>query len=250
MGRRTTGKQDADDGLDDSPHAEATGVRLAILTYDAPHLKTRQVLQRLRLDPDLQIVLYALPFQPRPLREIVFAHRPEMAVGPSAETLAADWKLPFTRVTSAEEIEPDFEAALVCGAGLLPASLVEHVPVINAHPGLIPAVRGLDAFLWAIHDDQPLGVSLHKLDADIDAGEHLKSRRTEIRRGDDIASVSARHYQNEIDLMIEFQKYLGKPENPLVGQSPRPARKRMPADLARETISRFPGYAEKFSWPG
>jgi len=224
-------------------------MRLAILTYDSPHLKTQQVLQGLRSNLELEILIYALPFRPRAPRDVVFAHRPEMAVGPTAEFLAANMHLPFTRIAAPEDIEPDFEAALVCGAGLLPAALVERTPVINAHPGLIPAVSGLDAFLWAIHDSQPLGVSLHQLDADVDAGKHLKSRRTEIRQDDDIASLAARHYCNEIKLLSEFHQHIVKPDNPLVDPIPRPARKRMPADLVRDTISRFPSYAEKLAWP-
>ena len=57
------------------------------------------------------------------------------------------------------------------GAGILSKECVENKKIINSHPGIIPASRGLDSFKWAIYENKPLGVSLHCIDKEVDSGE-------------------------------------------------------------------------------
>ena len=64
-------------------HRSDVVLKVGIVSYDYPHLKTEQLLHRLLFrnklaaGPRFDIKLLALPFSPRPLREVLFAHRPD-----------------------------------------------------------------------------------------------------------------------------------------------------------------------------
>jgi methionyl-tRNA formyltransferase len=66
------------------------------------------------------------------------------------------------------------------------------VGVLNAHPGLLPDYRGVDVIPWALHNGDPLGVSVHHVDAGIDTGDIVAQRRFDVRPGDDLASLRRR----------------------------------------------------------
>ncbi len=224
-------------------------VRLAVLTYDQPHLKTQQLVAALSLDAVVRMELYGLPYVPRPPRSPLFPHRPEMATAGHPREVAKAYGIPYRAIEDVAEIGTEVDAAIVAGVGLLPGAFVERLPVVNGHPGLIPTVRGLDAFKWAIHDGMPLGVSLHLLDAEVDAGRHLKSLRTPVYADDTLETLAHRHYELEILLLASFRRFLERPAEPPPGLAERPARKRMPAEAEREMIEGFPAYRGLFAAP-
>src|SRR6266480_5194701 len=43
--------------------------------------------------------------------------------------------------------------------------------MLNLHPSLLPHGRGKDPNFWAIVEERPFGVTIHHVDAGIDAGE-------------------------------------------------------------------------------
>ena len=116
---------------------------LGIITYDCSHNKTREIVERCSNKIDL---IVEIPFKERPKRKVLFNHRPFQFKGPSANQLG--------KIHSIEVI-PIFELInnknnvinelIVGGAGILEESLVSNYKIINAHPGLIPMTRGLDA---------------------------------------------------------------------------------------------------------
>lgn len=224
-------------------------MRLGILTYALPHLKTEQVLHGLLRQGGVDIALYALPFVPRPERKVLFQHRPDQLDAAHPAAIARRFSLPYHEVATADAIvggggDPPDRMLVTVGA-LIGPRLLEHARVFNVHAGLIPAVRGLDAFKWAIHDDMPMGVSLHAIDADVDRGEHILSLPTPVYPGDTPASLARRHYEAEIALLVGFQDALRAPRPPLDGLDDRPARKRMPAEVERAMLDRFPAYVER-----
>lgn len=42
--------------------------------------------------------------------------------------------------------------------------MIQKYRIINAHPGYIPVVRGLDSLKWAIVEGLPIGVTTHLLE--------------------------------------------------------------------------------------
>lgn len=228
-------------------------MKVAIITYDAPHLKTEQVGLSLAARPGLDLHLFALPFRPRPAREPLFQHRPEQASAPPSAQVARSIGCAFTRVESAGEIAVEgFDYYVIAGAGLLPGSFVERTrgKVINAHPGIIPVSRGLDSFKWSIVDGVPVGNTLHFIDGEADAGDVLTIRPTPVFASDSLESFARRHYEQEIDMLCSFDRYLGAPRAASSLGEPRPARMRMPREQEVRLLEAFDRYKEAFAVAG
>lgn len=222
-------------------------MRLGLITYDTRHLKTEQVALGLHQRGEHDCVFYALPFVQRPAREIVFAHRPDMSTGAPTRDIAKAMAASFIACDSPADIPPDgADLFLILGAGLLPGDFVSATRgrVLNAHPGIIPLVRGLDAFKWAIHDRMPLGNTLHYIDEEADAGDVVAVLRTPVFPTDTLSDVARRHYELEIVMMLDFALHACSPQ--ASGKAPhetaRPARRRMSAELQRLLPEGFEDY--------
>jgi phosphoribosylglycinamide formyltransferase-1 len=118
--------------------------------------------------------------------------------------------------------------------------------IINCHPGIIPACRGLDSFKWAIYDMKPLGITLHYIDAQVEAGEIIAVIPTNIYKTDSFATLARRHYENEINCISNFIYHLENPRNPFSEIELSESRMRMPIEKERELVRRFSDYVEKF----
>ena len=226
-------------------------MNLAIITYDANHLKTAQVSLNLAARAEGQLTFFALPFMERKPREVIFNHRPDQRSGPPTRALARYLDAPFYPVGSAAEIPPDFDHYLITGAPLLPEEFVLRTPgrVINAHPGIIPICRGLDAFKWSIIDGVPLGNTLHIIDAETDAGEVLAVRATPVFDSDDLATLAARHYEQEIDMLSNFASHVGVARPRVDANEARPARMRMPREVEQQLEHAFGAFKVRYAEP-
>jgi phosphoribosylglycinamide formyltransferase-1 len=218
----------------------------ALITYDTQHLKTDQVLGRLVRNGG-NLALFGLPFKARPARQALFQHRPEQFVGPHVRDVANAYGIPYQPVASEIEIPRAFDRYIVLGAGILAPEFVEGRRVLNCHPGVIPLVRGLDAFKWAILDSQPIGVTLHWIDERIDAGEAISIVRTPVVTGDTLDTLARRHYELEIEMMGDFASYLANPRNDFGRPAERAARMRMPRDREEGLAEAFERYKEKWA---
>ena len=224
-------------------------MKLGLITYDTRHLKTEQVALGLGMRGYDDLHFYALPFVERPARNIVFAHRPDMSSGAHSRDVAAALGAAYHSVASPAEIPGDAaDVFLILGAGLLPAEFVQATAgrVVNSHPGIIPLVRGLDAFKWAILDGMPIGNSLHLIDEEADAGEVLVVRPTPVFQTDSLEDFARRHYECEIDMMIDFERFLKGDPSASDSREERPARMRMPAEKQSQLLEAFEGYRMRF----
>ena len=61
---------------------------------------------------------------------------------------------------------------------------IPRLGTVNAHPGLLPWLRGSSSVAWALYKDLPLGSTTHLLDANIDTGPIILRRRLAVRHGD------------------------------------------------------------------
>jgi folate-dependent phosphoribosylglycinamide formyltransferase PurN len=86
------------------------------------------------------------------------------------------------------------DAMLLLGADIVPPLLLEQIngPTLNPHFGLLPDYRGMNVTEWAIFNDDPVGVSVHTVDAGIDTGAIVERVRIPVRRGDDLDSIRER----------------------------------------------------------
>lgn len=177
------------------------------LTYNAPHLKSQQVLTNWASRRAFDVLVVGLPFRQFRKRSPQFAHRPNQDCGTPIQATCAELGYEFREALSLEELPPllrSSDCGVVLGAGILPEAVVSACPIINCHPGIIPESRGQDAFKWAILDDRDLGVTLHVIDAEVDMGKVLHVERTPIFSGDTLVQLSKRHYELEIFLLSTF----------------------------------------------
>jgi phosphoribosylglycinamide formyltransferase-1 len=220
-------------------------MRICLLSYDTPHLKTGQVMMGLHNRGFSGIDILLTPFTPRPERAVAFAHRPPQFIGAHPRALAA---FNGGRVFAYEQwpaLLDDYDHFIVCGSNLIEAEFANSGRILNVHAGLIPAVRGLDSFKWAIHDAQPLGNTLHAIDEKADAGRVLAHLPTPIFADDSPSSLAQRHYENEIWMLTHFDQLLSG-SSPVLPEA-RAATMRMPMSVEAEMLARFPAYVERFA---
>lgn len=84
-------------------------------------------------------------------------------------------------------------ADILCISGfpwILPERLL-GLPAINAHPSLLPRHRGPLPLFWIYHsDDRETGVTIHRVEASVDAGPVLMQHRFELTRGFPVAELA------------------------------------------------------------
>lgn len=186
--------------------------RIGVITYDYPHSKTEQVLHAfVRMGYSIEV--YALPFLPRKGRDVLFEHRPDQSGGVRAEAICKKFGLRFFKCDTDAEIRSGCDYYHVLIGKLISSDCLADKRIINCHPGIIPAVRGLDAFKWAVLNNRPLGNTLHYIDEAVDMGEVISIEPTPVYKTDNLERMAQRHYEYEIDMVVNFERYLEQPSN-------------------------------------
>jgi len=152
---------------------------------------------------------------------------------------------------TADEIEAfldthSFDHVLVAGAGLLPNSLVLNHKIINAHPGFLPEVRGLDSLKWAIYNGKPIGITTHYISDKADEGLLIEKRLLELQPNDSFHSLAYRQYEVEIEMLVNAIALVDAGKAPLsdLADDRFEATRRMPNRLEKEMLSRFNAQVE------
>jgi len=229
---------------------------LLVFAYDFPHKKTQDVLLTLfGLGHSVGWVIAApwekLNIPPASLRtklrhEVLF-HPRELAERLGARYVVAPHNSEEVLVLL-NEVRP--ELGIIAGARILKESVIGSfgIGIINLHPGLIPEVRGLDAMLWAIYKDLPLGVTAHLIDRRVDAGRVLVRKRVPVYEDDTLLDLSERLYEYQLMILGEAieraKKGLWQEVAP---DSFSKANPKMPPELEREIPARFEDYRARWS---
>ncbi|MDH3683345.1 MAG: formyl transferase [Acidimicrobiia bacterium] len=111
------------------------------------------------------------------------------------------------------ELDPDL---IVLGTSRILRSPVLSIPrvgVLNAHPGLLPAYRGVDVIAWAIHNGDPVGVTIHFVDPGVDTGDIVAQQTIDLRSGDTLSTLKKRAGQAAAEHMADTVRrlMLGEP---------------------------------------
>jgi phosphoribosylglycinamide formyltransferase-1 len=220
-------------------------VKICLLTYDVPHRKTAQVFMGLKNRSIETVDFLLMPFRQRPVREVLFQHRPAQFVGPSPQVVARAFGASVHPYDSWPDVLAMYDHFLVCGSNIIEPAFANTGRVLNVHAGLIPAVRGLDSFKWAILHQQPLGNTLHRIDEKADAGEVIAYRETPVFSTDELAILAERHYENEIWMLVNFDRLLDEQRPTLLPQ--RDATMRMPLAIEHQMMDAFPAYRQKLA---
>lgn len=192
-------------------------MHVGLITYQTGHLKTWQILQKLRTK-SFKVTIFAFPFKPRPQKGAHFQDRPyqltEFNVHEYNNQLGVTyvevggWEDEFANHLDYPSPTEKPDVYLTCIAKIIPGSFISGRPILNAHPGLLPENRGLDAFKWSIFKAEPVGISLHAIDEHIDRGILLHKIKIPIHREDTLRTVADRAYEMECDLQANFDYYM------------------------------------------
>lgn len=223
-------------------------MKVGIITYQANHLKTEQVFKRLmEKKPENDYIFYGLPFVTRKKRDVIFAHRPDMQSGMDTRELARQYNCKYICCDSDIDIDNSCDIYLILGAGILSSQCVAGKKILNEHPGIIPTSRGLDAFKWAIYDLDPVGNSLHYIDAEVDAGEVIAVLATPVYIHDTLEEFARRHYEREIEMMANYDTYINNPNNSFKNAPVKEPHMRMKNEQEKELFEKFELYKQKYA---
>ena len=112
---------------------------------------------------------------------------------------------------------------------------------VNAHPGLLPWLRGSASAGWALYKDMAQGATAHFVSPGIDLGDIIVSRELPVFRGDTYESINSRIAILAGELMAEAVTALQNgnvprsPQDPEVGETFRT----IPEDLLEEGKQRL-----------
>lgn len=218
---------------------------IAIITYDAPHRKTQDLVSKLILNGYPKIHLVIIPWVQRKNYVPIFKHRPSKKVAVSLDQMCERLNLKSSRVELIDLnpffTENHFDHILIGGAGILPEDLAKNHKVINAHPGYLPNMKGLDAFKWAIYQQQPIGVSTHYISDKADEGLLIDKKLIPIYFEDTFHSVAYRVYETELEMLVESINMIDDNRATLesLEDDRYVANRRMPHHLERIMMSRF-----------
>jgi phosphoribosylglycinamide formyltransferase-1 len=216
--------------------------KIVVLTYDAPHRKTQDLLFRLQLKRIMPIVV-GLPWENRRNFKPLLPHRPWQPLAWEPVDLCNAMGLEYIVARPDELVSlfsllmPDY--VLIGGAGILDRELVTRFRIINAHPGWLPLVRGLDALKWAIYEGLPIGVTTHWINEEPDSGFLIQQKEVPLYAWDTFHSVAWRQYELELELLCEAIEEFPKISRWHSLATHYPVRKRMPHALEVRLLQRL-----------
>ena len=89
---------------------------------------------------------------------------------------------------------------------LFPKNLVDNHNCINVHPGFNPYNRGWFPQVFSIINGKPIGVTIHKMDEELDHGAIIAQKKLEIEPWETSLDIYRRILQAEIDLFGDFRR--------------------------------------------
>jgi phosphoribosylglycinamide formyltransferase-1 len=227
-------------------------MRIGLIVADVRHLKTAQVARGLYEGGKRNIGIYTVPFVHRKPRSPLFEHRPYQFDAPHPREIAVELDgVDYVPLAAMNDLPTEaVDIFLMTGGILIPNSMLETAKVrfLNVHAGLIPEVRGLDAFKWAILEQTQVGITLHEIDARVDMGKIIVRRATPVFESDTLQDFAWRHYLAEVDLLVKSLDFLEKkPRSVDVSAPLRAPRMRMKAEGEARLEAAFIQYKAKFS---
>jgi methionyl-tRNA formyltransferase len=135
------------------------------------------------------------------------------------------------------------EVVVLGGTRLLrPAVLtIPRRGTVNAHPGLLPWLRGSSSVAWALYKDLPVGATTHFVDAGTDTGAIILQRQLPVHRHDTYESIHrwvltlAGELMAETLALFAAGEVRASPQDPIVGETLRV----IPPELLAEAKARL-----------
>jgi phosphoribosylglycinamide formyltransferase-1 len=185
-------------------------LKIAILTYNKAHKKSRDIFFGFKKLGYKNINIIEKKFKTYKKRnsENFLKHRPEMMNGKSFSKIIDNKKIyKFTK----SNIKL-FDYIIIGGSGIIEKKFIKKNLYINCHSGIIPSSRGLDSVKWDILKNRISGCTLHFIDHRTDLGKIISHRMTKTSKSESMYNFFQKHYKNEIDMLINFEKFINSPK--------------------------------------
>ena len=211
-------------------------MNIGILTYNKFHQKTYEILVGLKSKKYNNIVLIYSNIKKFKKRNVFFEHRPNQFKDISIFKIAKKFNLKTISIKNKKCFE-NLDIVLIGGSQLIPKDKIKKNLILNCHSGLIPQTRGLDSFKWAILKNQLVGNTLHFINKEVDLGTIIHNSLTKFYPKDNLKKFAIRHYKSEVNLLINFKKYLmnGK----IMKLKKNPPTMRMPFKIEKNLLNYF-----------
>lgn len=143
-----------------------------------------------------------------------------------------------------EMLEAFGPGVVILGGTRIIRSAILTIPrwgTVNAHPGLLPWLRGSSSVGWALYKDMPVGSTVHFVEADIDTGPIILRRRLPVHRRETYERIVRRVLTLSGELMAETLALLeagevqGTRQDTTVGETLRV----IPPELLEEAKTRL-----------
>ncbi len=146
--------------------------------------------------------------------------------------------------TCRDLLEADKPDVLVLGGTRIIKPNILEIPrqsTVNAHPGLLPWLRGSASVGWALYKDMAQGATAHFVNPGIDLGDIIVSRELPVYRHDTYESINFRIATLAGELMAEAVTSLQNGNAPRTPQDPDVGEtfKVIPEDLLEEGKQRL-----------
>ncbi|NLW72891.1 MAG: hypothetical protein GXY37_08410 [Chloroflexi bacterium] len=89
---------------------------------------------------------------------------------------------------------------------------------LNAHPGMLPWLRGSASVGWALYKNLPVGATVHYIDPGIDTGDIIYREQIKVVRGDTYESLNGKVSKLSAELMVRAVRDIS---NDLVNRIPQ-----------------------------
>jgi len=95
--------------------------------------------------------------------------------------------------------------------------------VLNKHAACLPADKGVFPVFWALLEDEPIGVTIHKVNEGIDEGEIILQKTYDRVAGWSVSDYYRHIYSEVPDLMVESLRLLASNARRPVSNPPPPS---------------------------
>ena len=191
-------------------------MKIGIIGYEVPHRKVLEIAIGLR-DNGHKVKVFGFPFKKRLKESIpIFRDRPNPIMDFDLESYLKAADIEYIKCEGWDHLEQhkfnhnakDCDYLITCIAKIIPLEMTRKNRIINTHPGILPYNRGVDAFKRAIIKKWPIGITLHQIDENIDAGTIIKAVNVPVFKGDTLESVCERAFNIEIRMLVQSSEYM------------------------------------------
>ena len=175
---------------------------IKVITYNAIHRKTQDLLIQLKLKGYQDVTVFATPWEDRVNFKPLIPHRNFKPYNFLTKDICNRLGFKYNNIKSLDELNIS-DYTLIAGSGIIPKKLTDSKKIINSHPAYLPYTRGLDSLKWAIFNNQPIGVTTHIISQEVDTGWLIKKQLLPLYQWDTFHSVAYRQYQMEIEMLVD-----------------------------------------------